>query len=94
MLAALRAKVTELAKASPLWDGRVARVQVTESKEQVMEVRALVSASNASRCWDLRCDVREKLINFIREEHPLSLPHVRRHEVKTGSPEQAAESAG
>ena len=91
---ALRAKVTELAKASPLWDGKVASVEVTESKEQVMEVRVLVSASNASRCWDLRCAVREKLISFIRQEHPLSLPHVRRQEVKPGSPDETAQNAG
>ena len=39
--------------------------------------RALVSATDASKAWDLRCEVREKLIAFVQENHPDCLPRLR-----------------
>ena len=59
------------------WDGQVCSVQVTDTTEQTMAVRALMSASDASRLWNLRCQVREKLIDFIQREFPESLPRFR-----------------
>ena len=59
------AKATAIAKASPLWDGQVINVQVSDAKPQAMEIRVLASASDSSRAWDLRCEIREKLIDFI-----------------------------
>jgi small-conductance mechanosensitive channel len=76
-VAAIRQKVEEIAAASPLWDKQVAGVQVTDFRETVMEVRILVSASNAGRAFDLRCEVREKLIDFIQRDYPGALPRVR-----------------
>ncbi|MCJ8519616.1 small-conductance mechanosensitive channel [Pseudorhizobium tarimense] len=73
----IRRKVEEIAAASPLWDRDVVNVAVTDFKESVMEVRILVSASNAGRAFDLRCEVREKLIDFIQANYPSSLPKVR-----------------
>src|SRR5207248_3034721 len=69
----LRAKLTELLKASPLWDGRVNAAQVTEARERTMEVRCLMSASDAGRLFDLRCAVREAMIDFLRESYPTAL---------------------
>jgi small-conductance mechanosensitive channel len=83
----LRTKLTEIAEASPLWDRRVCVLQVTELKERTMELRALVSASNAGRAWDLRCEVREKLITFLKEEHPDALPRMR-GEIRSFDPPQ------
>ena len=40
-------------------------------------MRALVSASDASKAWDLRCEVREKLIAFVQEKYPDCLPRMR-----------------
>jgi exosome complex RNA-binding protein Csl4 len=74
---AVRAKVKEIAAASPLWDGRVVNVQVTDFKQDVMEVRILVSASNSGRAFDLRCEVREKLAAFLVAEYPHALPRKR-----------------
>jgi small-conductance mechanosensitive channel len=51
--------------ASQLWDKRVARLEVTDSGDVTMELRALVSAANSTDLWNLRCLVREKLISFI-----------------------------
>jgi small-conductance mechanosensitive channel len=73
----LRAKVEEIAGSSPLWDGKVVNVQVTDFKETAMEVRILVSASNSSRAFDLRCEVRERLASFLQAEHPQVLPKMR-----------------
>jgi len=58
-----------------------------------MELRALVSASNSSRAWDLRCAVREGLIEFIRKNYPSSLPRSR-VEVLEGSSEKATGNSG
>ncbi|MFC4169132.1 mechanosensitive ion channel family protein [Teichococcus aestuarii] len=74
---AMRAKLEEVARASRLWDGRVVSLQVTDFKQGTMEVRLLVSASNAGRAFDLRCEVREKMIGWLQAEHPHALPRQR-----------------
>lgn len=78
----VRARATEIVKASPLWDGQVVNVQVSDAREHVMEVRVLASAADSGRVWDLRCEIREKLIGFIREAFPESLPRVRREDIR------------
>ena len=60
-----------------LWDRKVAVVQVTDTPDQMVELRALVSARNSGHAWDLRCEVREKLIGFLQEEYPDALPRQR-----------------
>ena len=75
----LRAKLTELLKAEPRWDGAVDSLQVVDTKEYTVVVRALMSAKNSPTAWDLRCSIREKLITFLQEEHPESLPVQRIH---------------
>ena len=52
-------------------------LQVTDAKEHTLEIRALASAADASLAWDLRCEVREKLIHFLQRNYPESLPRVR-----------------
>ena len=71
---ALRDELQRVCEASDLWDGRVCKVQVTDTTERTMQVRLLVSAANASKLFDLRCLCREKLIDFIQREHPGALP--------------------
>ena len=68
---------TELVRVVPLfeeWDGRVAKLQVTEATERTMQLRILVTAQSASRAFDLRCKVREALIDFMQRECPQFLP--------------------
>lgn len=74
---AIRAELARIVEGHPLWDGRRAVVQVTDANERTMQVRVLVSAADAPRVWDLRCDVREKLIAFLQRAHPGSLPRLR-----------------
>jgi small-conductance mechanosensitive channel len=76
-LDAIRAELTRILQSSPHWDGRVNGLQVTDAKAQTLEIRALASAADASLAWDLRCEVREKLIQFLQQHHPGSLPRVR-----------------
>jgi small-conductance mechanosensitive channel len=80
---AIRAKAEAIVAASRLWDRKVVNTQVTDTRERVIEVRVLVSAANASAAFDLRCEVREKLIEFLRGEHPGSLPRSRNETVET-----------
>jgi small-conductance mechanosensitive channel len=74
---ALRAKLEEIVRASPLWDGKVVSLQVTELRERTMEVRCLASARNASQAFDLRCLIREEMVSFLKAEHPSALPRDR-----------------
>lgn len=60
-----------------LWDGRVIVLQVTDTSEKAIQLRVLVSSPDSSRNWDLRCHLREALINFIQRQYPQSLPQLR-----------------
>lgn len=73
----LREKLKEILDQSPLWDGRSWALQVTDTQGQMMVVRALMSARNSSQTFDLRCLVREKMIEFIAKEFPEALPSTR-----------------
>jgi len=52
-------------------------LQVTNTTEHTLELRALMSAQDSSKLWSLRCEVREKLIEFIQKNYPDGLPRVR-----------------
>ncbi len=80
---AIRNKLVEIAGQSKLWNGKVVNLQVSDCRESTIELRALVSANTASATWDLRCEVREKLIEFLQREHPYALPR-RRYEAAAG----------
>ena len=73
----MRAKLEELAKASPLWDGKVVNLQVSDTEKDSIEVRGLVSARTSPQAWDLRCEIREKMISWLQKEHPGALPRLR-----------------
>ncbi len=81
----VRQKLMEIAHASTLWDGRVVVLQVSDAtKDHTIELRALLSARSAPSAWDLRCDVREKLIAYLQEEYPDALPRMRQEFVPHG----------
>jgi small-conductance mechanosensitive channel len=73
----LREELTRLLEADPLWDKRVKVLQITNTSERTVEVRALMSATSSGNAFDLRCNVREGLIRFVQENFPDSLPHGR-----------------
>jgi small-conductance mechanosensitive channel len=81
----LRQEFRRILESTPLWDGKVCVLQVSDASEHSMQIRALTSASDSSKAWDLRCLVREKLIKFQQEKYPNSLPKARA-EIQTFSP--------
>jgi small-conductance mechanosensitive channel len=73
----IRDFVPQILKDNPNWDGRVFNVQITNSNELYKEMRILVSSSDASKNWDLRTEVREKVIDFIQANYPECFAKVR-----------------
>jgi small-conductance mechanosensitive channel len=90
---AIRDKLSEIAGQSKLWNGKVLSLQVSDCKETTIELRALVSANSGSALWDLRCEVREKLIDYLQREYPTALPR-RRYEVAESVAAKADEAQG
>ena len=73
----LRAAFEDIVKSSRLWDGDVQVMQVTDITERVLQVRCLASARSAPVAFDLRCEIREKLMAFMRDECREALPRDR-----------------
>jgi small-conductance mechanosensitive channel len=74
---ALREKLTSILEKSKFWDKRLNVMQVTDVREHTVQVRALLSAADAGKAFDLRCEVREELLKFLQREHAESLPRLR-----------------
>src|SRR5579885_64443 len=97
----LRAKLERVVQANPQWDRKVVVLQVTDTPDSFVELRALVSARNSGDLWDLRCAVREQLIAFLQAEYPQALPRQRvemagspAREVAAGAAVGATQSVG
>jgi small-conductance mechanosensitive channel len=73
----IRTKLRQIVKDSKLWDGDVVNLQVTDAKDDTIEIRMVMSAKKPSDLWDLRCDVRERLLAYIQSEMPSALPRHR-----------------
>lgn len=73
----LREKLTQLLTNHPLWDGKTNVLQVTDFKERTMEIRCLMSCRNAGEAFDLRCYVREEMMQYICTHYPESLSRTR-----------------
>lgn len=73
----IRAEFKRVLETSTTWDRVTSRVQVTDSTDRTMLVRLLVSAKDSGSLFELRCDVREKLIAYVQRAHPGALPRTR-----------------
>ncbi|MGH8126829.1 MAG: mechanosensitive ion channel family protein [Gammaproteobacteria bacterium] len=73
----LRAELDRICHASKNWDGRLCSILVTDATEHTLQLRALVSTADSNTEWNLRCEVREGLIKYLRIHHPESLPRTR-----------------
>ena len=73
----IRAQLHTALQSSTRWDGKVWGLQVTDATEHTVELRALMSAPDSGTAWDLRCEIREKMIHYLQEKHPDSLPKAR-----------------
>ena len=73
----VRAELRRIVESTNLWKGEVCVLQVTDATDHAIQLRALVDARDSSSAWDLRCYMREKLIQFLQEKYPKALPRVR-----------------
>lgn len=73
----LRQHFEKVLSETKLWDQETQVLQVTDTTEKTMTIRMLMTAQNSPTAFDLRCYVREKMIEFIQENYPHGLPQVR-----------------
>ena len=73
----VRQELYNILEKSPHWDKKVKVLQVTNTTERTVELRALMSAADSPTAWNLRCEVREKLIEFLQKKYPKGLPRTR-----------------
>jgi len=73
----IRQALKGIIETHPLWDKRFWNLQVTDTSEHAMQIRVLATSADSTKSWDLRCDIREKLIAYIQKNHPHSLPQRR-----------------
>jgi hypothetical protein len=59
---------------SPLWDKRKSALLITGATDKTIEVRATMSAKDSDDAFDLECEIREKLITYIKKNYPDTLP--------------------
>ncbi|MEM5317802.1 mechanosensitive ion channel domain-containing protein [Paraburkholderia sp. JHI869] len=76
-LAPLREALARIVDGAPEWDRRVQVLQVTDANERAMQLRVLVSSRDSGLNFDLRCRVREGLLDFVNEHYPQFLPRAR-----------------
>jgi small-conductance mechanosensitive channel len=89
----LREEMRRLVEESPLWDGRDWVLQVIDTTPTTMVLRGLMSSFDAPTNWDLRCEVREKLLAFLQARYPESLPRVRAEVAQEDGHEHGGEPA-
>ena len=81
----VRQELQRILESSGMWDGKVCKLQVSSTSEHAVEMRALMSAPDAPTAWNLGCHVREKLIGFLQQRYPRSLPKTR-EEIQNAPP--------
>jgi small-conductance mechanosensitive channel len=73
----VRKELRRIAESTDKWKGEVCVLQVTDADSHTVQLRALLDARDSGTAWDLRCYVREKMIEFLQERYPHALPRVR-----------------
>lgn len=73
----LREELMRIVKATPLWDKKTAVLQMVDCTDKGVQLRCAVSSGNPSDSWELRCLVREKLVEYISTHCPEALPMAR-----------------
>ena len=76
-VAPIRAEFLRFIATQEQWDQRTARAVVTEAQAESVELRLAISARTIGELFDLRCAVREHMIDWLRTEMPDAL--IRRH---------------
>ncbi len=85
----MRERLHEILQNSTDWDGRGWSLVVTDTTPTTIQVRALVTARDSDSIWSVRCEVRERMIDWLRAEHPYALPRV----VTAAAPDSGEDAA-
>lgn len=89
----LREALATTLKSSLYWDGEAQKLQVSNLNDKTVEIRVQISAANADNLSDLRAEVKERLLGFIRENYPEYFPKVRlNHGAKDAELNDAAQN--
>jgi small-conductance mechanosensitive channel len=88
----MRAELDRLLASSELWDGRRGVLQVTDAVGGVVRVRIVVSAPNAGALFDLRCAVREGMVDWV--QHRQVLPTQRIEPAAPAEPRRRSDDDG
>lgn len=89
----VREELHRILQESSSWKGGVWALQVTDATERTIQLRAIMDAADSSTAWNLRCEVRERLLEFIQREYPGALPKVRSETGKDEEPNMPADRA-
>ena len=89
----LRTELRRICESTRLWKGEVCVLQASDATEHTVQLRALMDARNSSDAWDLRCLVREGLIDYLKKNHPESLPRLRGEVLGLASQQAAKEGS-
>jgi small-conductance mechanosensitive channel len=81
----MREHLAAVLQADPLWDRRSSSLQITDATGGHVRVRIVVTASSAGALWDLRCNVREAMVEWLHEKHQEALPRTRVSMIEQGA---------
>ena len=76
-LEGIRQEAKRIIEQSPYWDRKFWNLQVTDTTERAMQIRVLVTTADSGKGWELRCELREKLLAYVQEHHAHCLPRTR-----------------
>jgi hypothetical protein len=69
----VRAEFLRFLETQDQWDHRTASMLMTEAHPESIELRLGMSAATIGDLWELRCAVREHMIDWLRREMPGAL---------------------
>ena len=73
----MRERLGAILAETRLWDGRTGVLQVTDAVGGYVRIRILVSAVDAPTLFDLRCHVREHMVEWLHQSAAEALPRTR-----------------
>ena len=73
----MRIELEKILARTNIWDGRASVLQVTDATGGLVRVRILVTAVDAPTLFDLRCFVREEMVEWLQGQDPAAIPRSR-----------------
>jgi len=86
----MREAFMEMVRHAADWDGQTAALQVTDVTRDAVQVRGIMSAASSGAAFNLRCDIREKMVVWLQEHYPQALPQVRTQSIRLDGEQAAA----